>query len=340
MDKKSEEVKVDSNERITQIMIRMLEGEEINLFDVMAEYKVSKRTIQRDASKIKRSLRKYHFNFDLKHDTENEIYVLKRTQTKDDKEIFALMKLLLGTRAFGKDELEQVTDILEKSVGINDLPSVNKMLRTFRANYSPINDHPRINLIALLWKLNDCIEKQKAIQFDYANTDPERKNHSKSHIGVPLSLYFDSHFFYAVIYTTESGDKVVNDTRLYRLDRFVDLPVVKRSKIKVPRQNIMNEKSMRDRTFALSSGEIISYVFEYKGYFETALNQLPNAIIKRDANNQIIRNKDGWMTIEGRISQNGAYAWVMSQGKNVRVKYPESLIKRVKADLQATLNNY
>lgn len=340
MDKKTEEVKIDSNERITQIMIRMLEGEEIYLFDVMDEYQVSKRTIQRDASKIKHSLRRYKFNFDLKHDTKNEIYSLKRTQSEDDKEIFALMKLLIGTRTFGADELERITDILAKGVGINDLPSVERMLQNFKSKYSPINEHPQVDVIDLVWKLNESIEKQKAIQFDYSNTDPDRKVPSKVHIGVPLSIYFDSHFFYAVIYTTESGKEVVNKTRLYRLDRFVGVPIIKRSTIKVPREDVMGEKDMRDRTFAMYSGDMISYVFKYKGYPQTALNQLPNSRIKRDAAGKIIRDKDNWMTIEGRISKNGAYAWVMGQGNKVQVKMPISLAKRVKDSLQETLNYY
>ena len=97
---------------------------------------------------------------------------------------------------------------------------------------------------------------------------------------------------------------------------------------------------MRDKTFMMSGGNDVNYVFSYTGYPQTALDQLPKSTIKKNSDGSLYKDKDGGQIIEGHISHNGALMWVLSQGSKVKVKFPITLAQEVQENLTATLDRY
>lgn len=337
MVKKDDDPKIYSNDRITELMLRMMEDEKINLQEAMNEYKASMRTIQRDMGTIKKNVAKMG-RFMLKHDTQPGVYYLQKMGDIPVEEALAIVKMLIGTRTFGKYELKNITDDLLYTVGDLDKPRVEKALTTIKANYYPVDKTDM--LLENILRFENWINKHTTIRFTYSSTDVTRK-HSRPHTGVPLSLYFANHSFYVVMYIVESPhNEDETGTFVYRLDRFDQEIHTERREIKIPREYFEDEDTIRDKTYLLNSGDIISYQFSYRGYAPTALEQLPNARLKKDVKGNTVVDKSGGVLIEGSLSVNGAYMWVIGQGDKVTVKAPQSLIKMVKSHLQAALDSY
>jgi len=328
--------KDNSNKRITEIMLQLMEGDKINLNEMVEKYAVSKRTIQRDISTIKNNFKDSE-NFEYLHDTVSQEYYLKKNGEIPFEEILAIMKVLIGTRAFSKAELRDISDDLLLTVGSDDQKIIKKTLTTIRSGYQPISktDH----LIQDVLKFNKFIDEQTTIEFSYQSSDVTRKK-SRQHEGVPLSLYFADHYFYVAMYIVKSENAAETGTYVYRIDRFDDNINVIGKKIKVPRELWEDEDTIRDKTFLLNSGDKISYVFSYRGYPQVALDQLPGSKLKLAADGTTYRDKSGGVIVEGSLSFNGAFMWVMGQGDKVTVKAPQSLIKEVTGKLRSALDNY
>ena len=327
---------INSNERITEIMLQMMEGDKISLDDAVLKYGVSRRTIQRDISTIKNNL-KDSGRFEYHHDTVGQEYFLKKNGEIPFEKILAVMKVLIGTRAFSKAELRDISDDLLLTVGSDEQKIISKTLTTIRSGYQPISktDH----LIQDIMKFNKFINEQTTISFTYQSSDVNRKK-SRSHEGVPLSLYFADHYFYVVMYIVKSENADETGTYVYRIDRFDDNIEEEGQKITVPRELWEDEDTIRSKTFLLNSGDKISYVFSYRGYPQVALDQLPGSKLKLASDGTPYRDKSGGVVVEGSLSFNGAFMCVMGQGDKVTVKAPQSLIKEVTGKLRSALDNY
>jgi len=330
----SEEIKINSNARIIEIMMRMIDGDKISEDEIIEKYQISSRTVKRDMSLIKNNYADSE-DFQYHHDTLAKNYFLERKGLIPVAEIFAIIKVLIGTRAFSKSELRDIADDLLMTVGTNEEPIINKALTTIRSGYHPISksDH----LIQDIMKFNNFILDQKTIRFSYLSSDVKGVA-PKVHKGVPLSLYFSNHYFYVVIYVVKEGE-VAGDTYVYRIDRFKDIMSTDHS-IQVPRDKWEDEDTIRSKTYLLNSGSKISYQFLYRGYPQAALDQLPGSKLKRASDGSIYHAKDGGVVLEGELSFNGAVMWVLGQGDLVTVLAPNSLIKKVMEQLQGTLNRY
>ncbi|KRN99431.1 helix-turn-helix transcriptional regulator [Companilactobacillus kimchiensis] len=325
---------IKSNPRITKIFAHMLQFERMNLTTTSEKFSTSKRTIQRDMQTIHNNVNKMdHYNFH--HDIESDDYFLTQNDLVSFNEIFAILKILIGSRAFGKEELAMIGDSLASVVATEKQPIVSKMLTTLNDSYLPVNNSN--HLIELVKKFSEWVNNQTTISFYYINSNP--KGHSKDEsVGIPLSLYFANNYFYVTMYrekTHSDGGK----TFVYRLDRFRD-PRPKVKGIKVPRDKWIDEESIRTNTYLLTSGSNINYSLIYRGYPQTALDQLPHSKVKKNSNGQIEHDSDHGVKISGKMNLNGLKLWVLSQGSLVTVLSPNSLIEAVKNDLQKTLDLY
>lgn len=326
---------MDSPARVAQIFYKMLNGTHINLDEAANEYKKSKRTIKRDMTIIHRVVPKNSFRHDLKTDD----YYLLQGDVLPFEQAFAIMKVLLGTRAFGKTEMAAIGQSLTSLVATKNQKDMTDMLSALKGgSYLPVN-HDN-NLIDRIQKLNQAIKQHRPIKFTYR--DSNSKGHSyKENVGVPISLYFANYYFYVIIYRENSDDEKGNGiTYVYRLDRFEKIKVMPRKQLEIPDDKRTDEESIRNKSYLLNSGNIISYEFIYRGYYPAALDQLPNSKVKKDAEGEIIKTADGGVIIYGRMFFNGAKMWVHGQGNKVTVKAPQSLITAVKDELQETLNSY
>ncbi len=326
--------KGSSNKRITETVMRMIRGDKFTKDEYIEKTGVSYRTFVRDMDIVKSNFKDSE-NFKYHYDRVTKSYFLERKSSIPVEEVFAIIKVLIGTRAFSKAELRDITDDLLLTVGVNEEPIIDKALTTIRSGYHSVStsDH----LIQDIMKFNNFILDQKTIHFAYLSSDVKGVS-PKTHKGVPLSLYFSNHYFYVVMYIVKDGE-TKGDTYVYRIDRFTDIMSTDRS-IQVPRDKWEDEDTMRSKTYLLNSGSNISYQFIYRGYPQAALDQLPGSKLKHATDGSIFHAKDGGVVLEGNLSFNGAVMWVLGQGDLVTVLAPNSLIEKVIEKLQETLNRY
>lgn len=328
---------MDSNNRIMQLFFRMANGESINLSNAMKEYHISERTFKRDMTTIHRSLPENSYEF--YHDLKTDNYFLNQKDILSFDETYAIMKVLLGTRAFRKQEMKSIGENLAKLVNTHDQDEITDLLTALKGgSYLPVNKDN--NLINRINFFHEAIKRQRPISFNYQDSNP--KGHSyKVNTGIPLSIYFANYYFYVIIYRENPDDEKNNGiTYVYRLDRFSNLKMHTRKQLTVPDDKRTDEASIRNKSYLMNSGSIISYEFIYRGYYPAALDQLPNSKVKKDSEGEVIKTADGGVTIYGQMFFNGAKMWVQGQGNKVTVKAPQSLITAIKDELQSALDNY
>ncbi|MFC6175300.1 helix-turn-helix transcriptional regulator [Companilactobacillus huachuanensis] len=330
---------MDSNVRISNTLFKMICGGKIDTRENATLYSCDSRSIRRDMTTIHRIIKTTdHLKFH--HDTKSDIYYLTHNDFLPFEEILAIMKVLIGSRAFGKTELNKISGSLAEFVSSEHQEEINNMMTSLKTGgYLPVNQDN--DLIDRVKKFQDIIQNKKAISFNYRDSNPAGHSH-KTRIGLPLSLYFSGNYFYVIMYRLNS-EKMENFddgiTYVYRLDRFQSI-TVKRKSFEVPREKFEDEESIRNKSYRLNSGSAISYEFNYRGYYPAALDQLPNSKIKRTESGKIFKNPDGSVVISGNMFFNGAKMWVLSQGNLVTVKSPQTLIAAVKKELQETLDGY
>ncbi|WP_338217141.1 helix-turn-helix transcriptional regulator [Companilactobacillus muriivasis] len=330
---------MDSNTRIANTFARMLRGERIDMQKNMVLYNCGDRSIQRDMEIIHHIIKPSEY-FDFHHNTKDDIYYLTQNDFLNFEEVLTIMKVLIGSRAFGKEELNEISNSLSALVSDNHKKEIKDMMTALKTGgYLPVNQDN--DLVDRVKKFHDIISKKKAITFTYRDSNPAGHS-NKIRVGLPLSLYFSGNYFYVIMYRLNS-DKIKNIddgiTYVYRLDRFLDV-TVKRKTFEVPRGKYEDEESIRNKSYRLNSGSAISYEFNYRGYYPAALDQLPNSKVKRTESGKIFKNPDGSVVVYGNMFFNGAKMWVLGQGNLVTVKSPQSLIAAVKKELQETLDGY
>lgn len=327
----AKEKNIKSNQRIISTILNMIDGDKINLHDAASEFEVSERTIQRDMSTIKHSLMadgEQYFRFH--HDIPNDDYYLTTEDIVPFEEIFAIMKVLVGTRTFTAETLNEIKDNLSMTVGTNQQKNLDKVLTTVKHGYNPVST--RADLVELISKFNTWIENKQAISFMYTNS-AKNPGPKKMKTAVPLSLYFAEHYFYVVLYVYEEGKESEGVSYVHRLDRFYAQPeVIGKFKFEIPRDKIEDEENIRSKSYLMNSGEIVNCTFIYYGNPDIARDQLPNC--------KITKNSDDTSTIETYLSYYGARMWAISRGADVKVIAPTKLVKDVKDNLKLALSRY
>lgn len=95
-------------DRVLELFFRGLRGEDISVKNLAEEYKVSTKSISRDINDLKVFLadhRELVGNTELQYSYQEKCYHLYMDEFLTNKELFSLIEVLIGARAFSKMEL-------------------------------------------------------------------------------------------------------------------------------------------------------------------------------------------------------------------------------------------
>ena len=109
--------------RMLEIFFRALRGEAITVKKLAEEYKVSAKSISRDISEIQKFLsdhRELMQNAELIYSHRDKAYILNSDEFLKNKELFALVKIILGSRALSKEDVLVLIAKLKKFTTIQD----------------------------------------------------------------------------------------------------------------------------------------------------------------------------------------------------------------------------
>ena len=295
----------NKGQRLLGIYHRLSQGELISKEVLAREYGVTEKSIQRDIDDIRSYLAgdKDEGAADICYDRQAKGYRLEEEESRclTRKEILAMAKILLESRAFGKEELHDILDKLLSECPPEDRDVVEDIVRNEAFCYVPLK-HGR-KLLDPLWDLSLYIREKEIIYFTYRRQDGTVKHHRVQ----PVALLFSEFYFYLVAYKEEEKDYPT----IFRVDRMSQVEGTG-DHFTVPYRDRFQDGEFRKRVQFMYPGALRRVTFTYSGpSVEAVMDRLPTA--------RVLSERDGVYTMTAEAYGRGIDMWLASQGEWVKV---------------------
>ena len=283
-------------------------GKNINKEEIKEKFDIDDKTFQRDIDFL-RAFYTENINpeIEIKYDKKKKGYILKNNKDRfRNEEILAISKILLESRAFCKDELDELLRKLRLLSEEDEMKQVKEMIKNEKFNYVPLKHGKK--LLDLIWELSKYITKQEIISISYTT----KEGKSKVHRIKPVSIMFSEYYFYIVSFM---ADKFVEDgPTIFRIDRIKKLKGTGEN-FEVPYLERFEDGEFRKRVQFMLSGKLRTVKFEYTGILEVVQDRLPTAEVIEQS-----KMEDGTekYIIIAEVYGNGIDMWLRSQGDKVK----------------------
>ncbi|WP_367296105.1 helix-turn-helix transcriptional regulator [Levilactobacillus yonginensis] len=313
---------MQSNQRIAELLVRLMVGETLKQAELEERYGVSRRTSQRDLAYIRHALSEYTAG-DLVED-QGTYRLSRQSESTDSAMVLTASNILLGSRALNQPELTATLAYLSSTLSPEMQLAVRQQLKLSRGSYVPLSRAKP--LLHRLQEVATCIAQNQKMVFSYRSSRPG-ETAAQIHHAQPVALFFEIFYFYVAMYSEEH-----HGYWLYRLDRIEDI-LEKLPGEKLDYDERFSLQEHRHYTYLLDSGSMTQVRFIYRNYIQTVLDYFPDSRV-------IKTNADGSHVVEAYIKVDGAMLWLMSQGAGLQVLSPPSLVKRMRDALAAAYQQY
>lgn len=314
-------------ERLLEIFYRCLRGESLSVQRLADEYNVSTKSISRNINDLKAFLAEHRNlvgNTELIYSSQERCYHLYMDEFLTNKELFSLIEVMIGARAFSKEELLTLTNKLKGFTTATDRPMLNDLIKKELYHYTEIK-HDCVSVQDTLWKLAKCITEKREITIEYYRADRAWKTHRIR----PASVMFTDNFFYLIAFNTEGTP----DKPLYfRVDR-IKYITEHRKLFTIDDAPEFDEGLLRQRSLFMWPGKLRTIQFEFTGSaIQAILDKLPTA--------KIIERNGRTYTVEADVYGDGIKMWLLSQGKRIKVTAPADFVEEIKKEIVAMADAY
>lgn len=304
-------------DRALEIFFRGLRGEDLFVQKMADENEVSTKSITRSINDLKDFLadhRELVGHTELQYSHQDRCYRLYMDEFLSNKELFALLEVLIGARAFSKEELLEIAGKLKRFTTPIDRQKLNELIRKEIYHYPEIK-HDCDSVQDNLWQLVNCINDKKEISIDYYRMDRKWVTHRLR----PASVMFTDYYFYLIAFLTEGKTE---KPYYFRIDRIRQI-TVHRKRFAANERPVFDEGLLRQRSLFMWPGELRKIRFEFTGpSVQAVLDKLPTA--------KIIEHMGGRKyLIEAEVYGNGIKMWLLSQGAWVKVISPSELVGEI-----------
>lgn len=314
-------------ERVLGIFYRLLNGEGLSIKKLSQEYGVSSKSISRDFCEIRNFLtdnREMVQNMELKYSTGMKTYSLVQNDRLCPKELLLIMKILSGARAIDKIQLLELVGKLKSFTANDDKDMIGQLMAKEMYHYQGIKLSCD-DLVDLIWKLTNCIYRQKEITVSYIKMDGSRIERRLR----PLSLMFSEYYFYLIAASCEEPKE---SPHYYRVDRILHM-TEHRDTFQIRYTDKFDEGELRRKIQYMFPGSDQRIKFEFTGpSVQAVLDRLPTA--------RIIGKEDDKYTIEAETYGTGIKMFLLSQGKWVKVLEPAGFVEEMKEEIEGMMGNY
>ena len=307
-------------DRMLELYTRLAEGKLIYKAEQAEHYKCSLRSIQRDIEDLRTF---FHNQSDASGVVQDIIYDKKLKGYKlvpplrnvlSNKEVFAVLKILLESRSLSKEELDPILDkLIDCCVPKECKGYVTNLISNERFHYVP----PRHNkeVLDTMWRLGEALRQHKEVVIDYKKpSDGSLVNRVLRPAGIMFSEFY---FYLAGFIVPKEDDSFKEEVEkdpfptIYRIDRIESLEVTDKH-YNVPYDSRFEEGEFRKRVQFMFGGKLRKVRFYYKGSNpEPVLDRLPTA--------EIIEKNDKGYLITAEVFGSGIDMWIRSQGDLVEV---------------------
>jgi len=315
-------MKQNKDNRMLEIFFRALRGESISVKKLAEEYKVSTKSISRDISEIQDFLsehRELMQNAELTYSYKEKAYILNSDEFLKNKELFALVKVVLGCRCFSKEEILTLIAKLKKFTTIHDKKQFENLIRKEIYHYHEVkSDCPSV--INNVWKIVQAIEEKRTITIAYYKMNRDEVKHKIK----PASIMFSEYYFYLIAYDADdTGYKPI----YFRIDRISSI-TEHRESFRLEREYDFDEGDLREKNQFMFPGETVKIRFEFSGLsLQAILDRLPTA--------KVVDKNGKASIIEAEVNHGrGIIMYLLSQGSWVKVLSPQSLVDEMKEEIE------
>lgn len=306
-------------ERILKLFFRALKGEALSVSEIATENNVSARSITRDINDLKAFLAEHRDslgNAELKYSSGNHCYTLEIDSIFTNKELFAISKVLIGSRALGHKELGDILQKLKNHTSHSDKKTICEFTESEINRYSEdMMNH--CNIIENVWELSSYIHERRVVLI--------RHNHANLKV-LPLSVVFNE-FFYLVAY--RYAELKQNTQCLPVTFRLSDISEINplREKMTISSYYLLNEKIFRKSNMYVCNGIKRKILFEFYGPSpQVIFDYLPTA--------KIIEHRDSTYLIESEVYGDGIKMFLLSHGSYIKVISPVELVNEIKLEIK------
>lgn len=319
--------------RILHIYELLARDQVVRKTDLVNTFAVNEKTVQRDIDAIRA------------HFAENEVFSTMdygRTEVKysrkdggyvldgaiynwlNHKQILAIARVLLESRAFGKPEL----DVLLNGLVEQSCPEERKIIRDIIKNesfhYTPARHSECI--VQSIWDLGCAVREKRLVEIEYG------KEHTKVRIKrllEPWSVLFSEYYFYLIAYIHDAGHDF---PAVYRLDRIVNYRLMDEH-FHMNEIGRFEEGEFRKRVQFMTPGQLMKIRFRFWGEsLEAVLDRLPTA--------KVIEQDGDVAVVEAEVYGKGIKMWLLSQAEFLEVLCPQELRDEMKDTIMAMARNY
>ncbi len=309
----------DKNERMLELFFKAMKGEKISVKDTAMEYGVSTKSISRDISDIQMFFsehRELTNNAELEYSYQTKSYVLKSDDFLMNKELFALVKVMLGSRCFSKEEVLTIISKLKRVT--TDHEKFENIIRKEIYHYHEVKSDCK-NVIDNIWKCIRAIDEKRTITITYYKMNRDEVKRKIK----PVSIMFSEFYFYLIAYMADDENY---KAKYFRIDRISTI-TEHREQFKLERKYDFDEGDLREKNQFMFPGDNIRIRFEFSGLsLQAILDRLPTAkLIEKNGNKNIVEAEVNY----GR----GIIMYLLSQGSWVKVLSPTCLIDDMKEEI-------
>ncbi len=318
----------EKNSRMLELFFRVLRGETVSVRALAEEYGVSTKSISRDIGKIQAFLAEHRDlmqQAELVYSYKDKAYHLNSEEFLKNKELFALVKVMLGSRCLPKEDMLRLITKLKRFTTIQDREKFERLVRKEVYHYHEIKADCN-GLMDNLWKLIQIIEEKRLVTISYYKMNREAVKRKIK----PVSLLFSEYYFYLIAYEAEDETYL---PKFFRVDRIYAM-TEHRERFELAREYDFDEGELREKNQFLFPGRTEKIRFSFSGLsLQAILDRLPTAkVVEQDGNTSIIEAEVN----HGR----GIIMYLLSQGAWVKVLSPQSLVEEMQTELRQMLAAY
>jgi predicted DNA-binding transcriptional regulator YafY len=318
---------VERTVRTLAIFFRGLRGEKIRTADLAEEYGVSEKSIARSISEIRDFLaenRELSGHAELVYNRSERCYVLKIGDLLRDSELFALIKILIGSRALNKHDLLTIIGKLKMFTSAQDRILLGELIANEQYHYCEVKSDCG-SVVDIIWRLASAIHSRTEITVTYYKMNRDKVTHRLR----PMSIMFSEYYFYLIAY---KADDVSMQPFYFRCDRIADI-VEHRAHFYLERIYDFNEGELRKKIQFMFPGKCRKIRFEFTGpSLQAILDRLPTAVVLELNGDKAI--------VEAEIYGTGIMMYLLSQGSWVKVLAPDDFVEEYKAELKKMMDLY
>lgn len=294
-------------DRVLKIYDKLISGETVSKKELADEFNVNLRTIQRDIEDIRNYLSDNYEAETILYDHKQNGYYLdgNKKDILSTVEIFSIIKILLESRAFCKEEMQGIVNSIFSYVPKLETKSIKTLVLNELYHFKPVtHEKPMLKMI---WDLGQCILRKEAIEIEFMKLNGE-----KSKRGIyPLAIVFSEFYFYLV---AKIEDSKYNEPAFFRIDRIEKFKLLNKKYV----LNRFEEGELKKRVMFMYGGDLMKIKFKYTGtYIEHILDRFPIA--------KVTNTSDNTYEFEVEVYGKGCLMWFLSQGENIELISPESL---------------